>query len=450
LGLFQQPASRTAWHVAGLLAFLLLAPSARADEPGASRDLKGHGGPVRAIVISPDGAQALTASFDYSVIHWRLSPAPGIASRFLYHNGPVNDVALVPGSRLAVAGSDDKTVGVFDLDTGEPVGRLQGHGQKVVAVAASPDGAMAASAAWDHTARLWDLHALAPGPVLDGHDGNVNDVVFSHDGKSVFTAGYDGTIRQWRVDDGSERLVYSHGWGINAVHPAPDGTALLFGATDGTAGLVDIASGAVRRLVERDEPIVSLAVSPDGLVAAIGGVQGSIDVFDAGSWRRLNQFENPYGPIWALAIAADGNGLYFAGLDDDVHYWQFRPGRDFEPAIGDYPRRFQVRDGLDPGERQFARKCSVCHTLTRDGANRAGPTLYRLFGRRAGSLENYPYSEALQRSDIVWTPETLGELFAQGPEHYVPGSKMPLQMMAEKRDLEALIAFLQRATDPRE
>ncbi len=442
--------SRMAWHVVGLVAFLLLVPSAQADQHDASRDLKGHGGPVRAIVISPDGAEALTASFDYSVIHWRLSPSPGIASRFQHHDGPVNDVALVPGSRLAVAGSDDMTVDVLDLDSRESVGRLQGHGQKVVAVAVSPDGDMAASAAWDGTARLWDLSALAPGAVLAGHDGNVNDVVFSGDGNSVFTAGYDGTIRQWHIGDGSKRLVYSHGWGINAVHPAPGGAALLFGATDGTAGLIDIASGDVRRLVERDEPIVSLAVSPDGLVAAIGGAEGSIDVFDAGSWRRLNQFENPYGPVWALAIAADGNGLYFAGLDDDVHYWQFRPGRDFEPAIGDYPRRFQVGDDLDPGERQFARKCSVCHTLTPDGASRAGPTLYRLFGRRAGTLEGYPYSEALQRSDIVWTPETLGELFSQGPEHYVPGSKMPLQMMAEERDLEALIAFLQRATEPQE
>ena len=345
--------------------------------------------PVRRDALRRHGEQALTASFDYSVIHWQLSPAPGIASRFVHQTAPVNDVALVPGSRLAVAASDDATLGVLDLDKGVPVGRLRGHSQKVVAVAVSPDGAMAASAAWDHTARLWDLRALSPGPVLAGHDGNVNDVAFSEDGKAVFTAGYDGTIRQWRVDGGGERLVYSHGWGINAVHRAPDGTALLFGASDGTAGLVDIASGTVRRLVERDEPVVSIAVSPDGRVAAIGGAEGSIDVFDTGSWRELNPFTNPYGPIWALAIAADGNGLYFAGLDDDVHYWQFRPGRDFEPAVGDYPRRFQVGDGLDPGERQFARKCSVCHTLTPDGANRAGPTLYRLFGRRAGSLEHY-------------------------------------------------------------
>ena len=56
----------------------------------------------------------------------------------------------------------------------------------------------------------------------------------------------------------------------------------------------------------------------------------------------------------------------------------------------------------------------------------------------------------MQRSDIVWTPETVGELFAQGPEHYVPGSKMPLQTMADERDRDALIAFLQRATEPRE
>ncbi|KAG1700634.1 Glycolate oxidase iron-sulfur subunit [Nymphon striatum] len=62
--------------------------------------------------------------------------------------------------------------------------------------------------------------------------------------------------------------------------------------------------------------------------------------------------------------------------------------------------RFQIKDTNDLGELEFRRKCSVCHTLTPDGENRAGPTLYDLFGRVAGTLPDYKYSKALLDTDI--------------------------------------------------
>jgi cytochrome c len=84
--------------------------------------------------------------------------------------------------------------------------------------------------------------------------------------------------------------------------------------------------------------------------------------------------------------------------------------------------------------------------LTLDDANRAGPTLYRIFGRRAGSVQGYPYSAALKSSDVVWTPKTLGKLFELGPHRYTPGSKMPLQRITDASKRQALIRFLKSAT----
>jgi cytochrome c len=419
-----------------------------AQEKGAPYDLKGHGGPVRALAISPDGAEALSGSFDYAMIHWRLGPEPILVERYFDHEAAVNAVAFVPKKRLAVTASDDGTVGVFDLEAKRLVTRLAGHTLKVVAVAVSPDGRWAASASWDRTARLWNLETLESGPVMTGHHNNVNGIAFSADGSKVFTAGYDGTIRQWRRQDGAEEIVlYRHGWGVNAIRLLPDGRSLLFGGLDGTVGVLDLATGAVtKEIAKRDRPILSLAVSDGHGLASVGSGDGAVEVFGTSDWQRINLFENPYGPVWALAFTGDGDGIYFAGLDDEAHYWRFRPQREFEPAIGDVPRRFQVTEGLDLGERQFARKCSVCHTLTRDGGNRAGPTLYRLFGRRAGTSPGYSYSEALKGSEIVWTEETVSRLFADGPEHFVPGSKMPLQRMSDPGEREALIAYLKRAT----
>ena len=72
-----------------------------------------------------------------------------------------------------------------------------------------------------------------------------------------------------------------------------------------------------------------------------------------------------------------------------------------------------------------------------------------LFGgkyRQAGGLEGYPYSKALQTSDIVWSAATINRLFEEGPDKVTPGTKMPIQRMKSAKDREDLVSFLQSAT----
>jgi cytochrome c len=105
---------------------------------------------------------------------------------------------------------------------------------------------------------------------------------------------------------------------------------------------------------------------------------------------------------------------------------------------------------MSNGERQFQRKCSICHALGPDGERRAGPTLYGLFGRPAGSVDGYLYSGTLAQAEIVWSEESVDALFDIGPDHYIPGSKMPQQRITGARDRDDLVAFLKDATAVRE
>ena len=81
-----------------------------------------------------------------------------------------------------------------------------------------------------------------------------------------------------------------------------------------------------------------------------------------------------------------------------------------------------------------------------DDANRAGPTLHKVFGRKAGTLKGYDYSQSLLDSTITWDEKSIDRLFSAGPNEVVPGTKMPLQKVSDNKKRKALIDFLKSAT----
>jgi cytochrome c len=429
-----------------MLAFAAVEPAhAQAAEPLPTR-LEGHGGPVKTIAISPDGDEALTGSFDYTLIHWSLAGETGtIRARLAGHKAAVNGVAFVPGSKKAVSVGDDGAFAIWDLETGKLLKLIEDREVKVLGVAVSPDGHTAAAARWDNSVRLYDLEKMTKTKVLEGHRANVNAVAFSPDGSALYSASYDGTIRQWDMAKGSSSVLYSHGWGVNVLAVFPD-RRVAFGALDGTIGVIDPQTGEMQRVGNYDRPILSISVNAERGLFATGGGDGHIRVFDTETLVEVEDYSEPYGPVWALAFMPDGKNVYRGGLDDFAMRWQIDPREPFEKVESAYPRRFQISETADPGEREFLRKCSICHTLTADGENRAGPTLYGLFGRKAGTIAGYPYSAALRASGIIWTEETVGRLFDDGPDVVVPGTKMPVQRLKAVTRRDALIAFLKKAT----
>src|SRR5436190_3295616 len=115
----------------------------------AAAQLRGHGGPVRAVAISPDASFAISGSFDTSAIRWSLSR--NAAEQVLrFHDGAVNAVAVLKDGRVVTAGEEGR-IAIWRRGEQVPAHVLEGHSAPVVSLAVSPDGTTLASASWDHT-----------------------------------------------------------------------------------------------------------------------------------------------------------------------------------------------------------------------------------------------------------------------------------------------------------
>jgi cytochrome c len=93
----------------------------------------------------------------------------------------------------------------------------------------------------------------------------------------------------------------------------------------------------------------------------------------------------------------------------------------------------------EKGEKVF-NKCKACHNVE-EPQNKVGPHLVGIFGRPAGSVEGFKYSDAMKESGITWDEETLSAYLAD-PRGYIKGNRMAFAGLKKEEDIADLLAYL--------
>jgi len=273
-------------------------------------------------------------------------------------------VAYSPDGRvLAVAGSDQEFVEIWDVSGGKRITELQPKEGSLVAF--SPSGDLLATDAGSEI-RLWRTDTWDSVRVLPLADGSMALVLkFSPDGRRLACMNYSGSVHEvtvWEVDEWtvSRRIRgvrFESFWG--AMDFSPNSKALVVGDADHHLEVVDLASGStdVNFPEAHSEGISSVAWSPNGSIIASGSAfsGGPIRLWDAASGELLGKLEGHTSWICELVFSKDGLWLYSASGDQTIRIWDVEQRRPLATLRGSSHEVYGL--ALSPDGTELASAC---------------------------------------------------------------------------------------------
>ncbi|HYG85562.1 MAG TPA: cytochrome c family protein [Azospirillum sp.] len=103
----------------------------------------------------------------------------------------------------------------------------------------------------------------------------------------------------------------------------------------------------------------------------------------------------------------------------------------------------QADEGDAAAGQKVFNACKACHTIEAGGPNRVGPNLHGVFGRKAGAVESFKYSDAIKNSGLTWDEATLNE-YLKDPKGKIPGNRMAFSGVKDDKQRADLTAYLKK------
>jgi WD40 repeat protein len=257
-----------------------------------------------------------------SIAAAQTAPKPYLVFNAGGHTAAINKVQFTADGQQLVSVSNDKTIRVWDVDTGEPLCVLRppigpGSAGMLYALAVSPDGRWLAVGGFeyagnDHGIYLIDVPANEIRAVLRGHTDVVLDLAFSSVGRWLASASADKTARLWDPATGHcEAILRGHSDSVYAVRFSPDATALATASLDKTARFWDVSTGVQQSALRgHGGGLQAIAWSNDGTKVAAGGVDRSISIWSAGG-ELLQRYEGLGNHVTSLSFSRNDRELFF-------------------------------------------------------------------------------------------------------------------------------------------
>ncbi len=293
--------------------------------------LTGHRDAITSVVVSSDGLTAITGSADKTVKVWNLETGQLIRT-LTGHSGEISSVAVSPdGNFLAVGISDTprSNIKVWHLPSGKLIHTLIGHNKPVNVVAISPDGRILASGS--NKIKIWNLQRGDRVCNL-WHSTAVRATAIASDGTILVSGTSDHKIKIWNPQTGEPlHTIMGHKGAVTSLVLCPMaqtqsqgcGQILISGSADRTIKIWEINTGKVLSvLTGHGDEVTSLAISPDGKTLVSGSKDRTIKVWNWQFGELVQTLVGHDDIVTSVAINADGDRVISGSVDQKLMVWQ--------------------------------------------------------------------------------------------------------------------------------
>ena len=255
------------------------------------------------------------------------------------HLNSICAVTVTPDGKRIISGSRDKTIRIWDLESGAPIGKpIEGHSNYVTAVAVTPDGKRIISGSYDNTIRVWDLETGTQiGKTIEGHRCVVSSVVITPDGKHIISGSWDNTIRVWDLHNGLPigNPIIGHKFSVYAVAVTPDGKYVISGSGDKTIRIWDLKTGNQlgEPIEEHLNTVSTVAVTSDGKYIVSGSWDNTIRVWSYSTRKLIREIKGHSNSIDTIAITQDGKYIISGSADKTIRIWDLETGNQHGKLI---------------------------------------------------------------------------------------------------------------------
>lgn len=279
----------------------------------------------------------------------------------LGHSEEITSVAFSPDGRTVLSGSQDNTLKLWDVATGQEIRTFNGHSGDVNSVAFSPDGRTVLSGSKDYTLKLWDA---ATGREIRTFTRNAEltvssfatSVAYSPDGQTVVSGSDDNAVTLWEVRSGRQILTFAaherplrvtwtspdgRGGGVDhsntvcAVAFSPDRKSILSGCGDWTLQLCDAVTGReIRNFTGHSDAVKSVCFSPDGRTIVSGSSDNTLKLWDVTTGREIRTFTGHSGEVNSVAFSPDGRTILSGSNDETLRLWDASTSRAIRTFTG--------------------------------------------------------------------------------------------------------------------
>ena len=300
--------------------------------------LQGHTEGLRSVSFSSNGKMLASGSNDKTIKLWNVETGKEIRT-LPGHNINVNSVSFNSDDKMLASGSSDKTIKLWNVETGQEIRSLSGHNDSVNSVIFSSDSKMLASGSSDKTIKLWNVQTGQEICSLSGHNDSVSSVSFSSNGKMLMLASgsYDNTIKLWNVETSQEILTLSghDNYYVYSVSFSPDSKTLASGSHDKTIKLWNVETGQeIHTLSGHDSSVFSVSFSSDGKTLASGSWDKTIKLWNVETGQEIRTLTGHNSSVSSVSFSREGKTLASGSDDKIIKLWNLEIGKEIRTLSG--------------------------------------------------------------------------------------------------------------------